>query len=251
MPPPPGGGSGLGDWSMFGREPTHNRRSPYVGAQTATLKWAFTTDGYVSSSPAIALNGTVYVLGSDGFLYAIDPEGNQLWQCATGYSANQSVIRSSPAIGTDGTIYVGSPDKSFYAVNPDGSIKWSHATGGMVFPSPTICTDGTVYVGSFDNRFYRFNPDGSLKWSYDMDSINGGFSSTAIGADGTVDIGARDHTDVSTTIGMLLAINPDGTLKWSYSTGDGWCGMLSSPAIGEDGTVYVGSQDGKLYAFGP
>ncbi|MGN7382620.1 S-layer homology domain-containing protein [Paenibacillus sp. SAFN-117] len=36
--------------------------------------------------------------------------------------------------------------------------------------------------------------------------------------------------------------------KWSYETGD----MLeSSPAIGSDGTVYVGSNDGKLYALDP
>ncbi|MGA1839652.1 MAG: PQQ-binding-like beta-propeller repeat protein [bacterium] len=35
-------------------------------------------------------------------------------------------------------------------------------------------------------------------------------------------------------------------LKWSYTTG---ASILSSPAIGSDGTVYVGSSDGRLYAF--
>lgn len=36
--------------------------------------------------------------------------------------------------------------------------------------------------------------------------------------------------------------------KWSYETGD----MLeSSPAIGADGAIYVGSNDGKLYALDP
>ncbi|MGD8507021.1 MAG: PQQ-binding-like beta-propeller repeat protein, partial [Candidatus Bathyarchaeota archaeon] len=34
--------------------------------------------------------------------------------------------------------------------------------------------------------------------------------------------------------------------KWSYITGGA---IYSSPAIGSDGTVYVGSYDGKLYAF--
>jgi len=38
----------------------------------------------------------------------------------------------------------------------------------------------------------------------------------------------------------------DGTYKWSFPTGDDVC---SSPAIGSDGTIYVGSTDGKLYAI--
>ena len=37
-----------------------------------------------------------------------------------------------------------------------------------------------------------------------------------------------------------------GTLKWSYPTTSG---IYSSPAIGSDGTIYVGSNDNKLYAI--
>jgi outer membrane protein assembly factor BamB len=37
-------------------------------------------------------------------------------------------------------------------------------------------------------------------------------------------------------------------LKWSFTTGDA---VQSSPAIGADGTIYVGSWDDKLYAINP
>jgi outer membrane protein assembly factor BamB len=37
----------------------------------------------------------------------------------------------------------------------------------------------------------------------------------------------------------LYAINPDGSQKWSFTTGD--IAIWSSPAIGADGTIYVGS----------
>jgi hypothetical protein len=37
-----------------------------------------------------------------------------------------------------------------------------------------------------------------------------------------------------------------GTPIWEFETGDS---VLSSPAIGSDGTVYVGSDDKKLYAI--
>ena len=46
----------------------------------------------------------------------------------------------------------------------------------------------------------------------------------------------------------IIALNPDGTKKWEFLTG-GHVG--SSPAIGADGTVYVGSWDNKVHAIGP
>jgi outer membrane protein assembly factor BamB len=38
----------------------------------------------------------------------------------------------------------------------------------------------------------------------------------------------------------------DGTVLWTYQTGEG---IESSPSIGENGTIYVGSHDGYLYAI--
>jgi outer membrane protein assembly factor BamB len=46
----------------------------------------------------------------------------------------------------------------------------------------------------------------------------------------------------------LFAINPNGTLQWDYTTGSS---VKSSPAIGADGTIYVGSIDTNLYAINP
>uniref|UniRef100_UPI003467EF7C Cell surface protein n=1 Tax=synthetic construct TaxID=32630 RepID=UPI003467EF7C len=46
----------------------------------------------------------------------------------------------------------------------------------------------------------------------------------------------------------LYAINPNGKLKWKFETGGS---VHSSPAIGQDGTIYVGSNDHYLYAINP
>ena len=37
------------------------------------------------------------------------------------------------------------------------------------------------------------------------------------------------------------------SLKWIFETGDA---IESSPTIDADGTIYIGSNDGKLYAIG-
>jgi len=168
------------------------------------------------------------------------------WRFKTG-----GCVFSSPAIGNDGTVYVGSEDWYLYAITPDGELKWKFKTGGRVFSSPAIGNDRTVYVGLFCH-LYAVDPDGSLKWKF---RTSGSCTSPAIGNDGTVYVGSDDW--------YLYAITPDGNLKWKFKTGSGsnlgllglimW-GLLkdrvrSSPVIDNDGTVYVGSEDGYIYAI--
>ena len=45
---------------------------------------------------------------------------------------------------------------------------------------------------------------------------------------------------------MKSTIRTSGTKKWEFTTGNQ---VWSCPAIGADGTVYVGSDDNKLYAL--
>jgi outer membrane protein assembly factor BamB len=92
-------------WPMFRQNPQRTGRSPYSGPEVPYQKWSFTTGSYVSSSPAIGADGTIYVGSDDYNLYAINPDGSQKWSFTTGY-----MVLSSPAIGADGTIYVGSDD---------------------------------------------------------------------------------------------------------------------------------------------
>jgi outer membrane protein assembly factor BamB len=225
-------------WPMFGQNPQRTGRSPYSGPGVPELKWSFTTDGSVSSSPAIGTDGTIYIGSYDNKLYAINPDGSQKWSFTTGYP-----IDSSPAIGADGTIYVGSRDNRLYAINPDGTQKWSFTTGYWVDSSPAIGADGTIYVGSCDNKLYAINPDGTQKWSFTTGDII--TSSPAIGADGTIYVGSWDK--------KLYAINPDGSQKWSFATGGSLTGgeIFFSPAIGADGTIYVEPVDVYLYAMNP
>jgi outer membrane protein assembly factor BamB len=53
-------------------------------------------------------------------------------------------------------------------------------------------------------------------------------------------VGSRD--------GRIYAVDCDGNRKWEVATGGPI--SASSPALGPDGTVYVGSDDGLLYAIG-
>ncbi len=68
-----------------------------------SLKWSFSTGGVVHSSPAIALDRTIYVGSDDGRLYALNPDGSLKWSYKTGQA-----IRYTPVVGAGGVVYVGS-----------------------------------------------------------------------------------------------------------------------------------------------
>lgn len=117
-------------------------------------------------------------------------------------------IESSPAIGADGTIYTGTFTDNFFAINPDGSEKWKFTREGVHFrSSPTLAQDGTIYViGATDLR-PLYNPT--------LDSYEDMFG-----------------------IPTLYALNSDGSLKWEFVLGGLASGILYSPAIAHDGTIY-------------
>lgn len=116
--------------------------------------------------------------------------------------------------------------------NVDGTLRWNYSIADSSPSDPVIGRDGTIYVGSIGlhEGIYAFDSNGTLKWSF---AIAGGvLSSPAIDAEGTIYAG--------TWAGLpdgFYALNPNGTLKWSYATS----GAMMPPAIGKDGTIYVGA----------
>ncbi|MGB9977946.1 PQQ-binding-like beta-propeller repeat protein [Methanobacterium sp.] len=221
---------------------TYNGGSLYAINPNGTVKWKCKV-GNVRDSPAIGSDGTIYVgqgIGQD--FYAINPDGTLKWT----YHLNTTYghTSSSPVIGSNGVIYLGDTDRHFYALNPNGTLKWYFASGGGI---PSIGPDGTIYVDSW-GTIYALNPDtGTEKWKY---AVNGSTHGCTIGADGTIYFGSIASLQVYGTdlagFSDLYALNPDGTLKWKYHAG----GVASSPTIGPDGTLYVGSwATAKFYAI--
>jgi outer membrane protein assembly factor BamB/subtilisin family serine protease len=197
-----------------------------------SIAWEKRFDDGISGSPALGVDGTVYVHSDDGVLRAYTSSGAEKW---TAPVPGESY--SSPSIAPDGTIYIGSTDHHLYAISPaDGSVKWRFNAGDEIYASPTLGADGTIYIGTLGSKFFAITSSGSQKWAY----TTGGdiSSSAAIAADGTIYFGCYDK--------KLYAMNPDGSLKWTYETGDEIRG--SSPAVDASGTIYIGSYDGKLHA---
>ncbi len=236
-------------WPMFQHDPMHAGLSQFnTSANPGTQKWAFSAGGPISLfSPAIGTDGTVYVGSADDNLYAINPDGTQKWEFAT-----DGGIFSSPAIAADGTVYFDSDDNNIYAVNPNGTEKWALPVTGPIYGgAPTIGADGTIYLSYYggDNNLYAINPDGTQKWQFTAAGTV--YSSAAIGADGTIYITGGNNGGST----YLYALTDGGqgsvTQKWAFAVTDncGNCQINGSPAIGANGTIYFGSNNGFLYAI--
>ncbi|MEI6519541.1 MAG: PQQ-binding-like beta-propeller repeat protein [bacterium] len=221
-------------WPTFRHDIQNTGKSLFNGPENPIKKWSFNTGNYIRSSPAISTDGTIYVGSGDKKIYAIKPDGSELWN----YNVGAIIEWSSPTVCIDGSILIGSYDKKLYSINSNGSKKWEFLTGDQITSSPVITSDGSIYFGSGDNKLYALNIDGSKKWEFTTGGRIG--STPAIGKDGTIYFGSLDK--------KLYALSPNGTKKWEFVTGN-W--VYSSPSIDSNGTIYFGSGDNKLYALNP
>jgi outer membrane protein assembly factor BamB len=207
----------------------------YAISPNGTEQWHLYLGGNLISSPAIGLDNIIYIGTTSQYLYAVNPNGSKRWQFGAGQ------FKGNPSIAEDGTIYAPSFDGCLYALNPNGSMKWRATTGSSVAAAGVaLAEDGTIYVGTELLRAYY--PNGTLRWSAD---VQGNVYGTvpAVSADGTIYVSAGDS---------LVAVNPDGSERWRQTLSNEQ--VRSSPSIGENDRVYVGStysDYGYLHAFGP
>ena len=99
--------------------------------------WRFITGGRIRSFPAVAWDGSVYVLSDDRFLYALTPAGEQRWR----YYLEER-LTDCFAIGYDGMVYVGYKTGELIAVHGYGQKVWQYDTGQTIGFSPAVRTRG-------------------------------------------------------------------------------------------------------------
>ena len=248
-------------WPMWRGGRKHTGVSPYNTSHVdGTILWKFNTEYGMESSPAIAEDGTIFIGCHDNKLYAINPDGTEKWSYQVGdgpvysqsgtdeYSGTKGIL-SSPAIGDNGLIYFTSLSDKIICLYLDGTKKWEYDidTSIDIWSSPLVDEDGTIYVGSHDDfhgKIYAVDEDGNLLYRFEG---NGDIcSSPAMDDNGVIYFGSGS--------GHVYAFYAStGTLKWKYGfddIGDKAAFIDSSPAIGPDGTIYVGSTlEGKVYAI--
>ena len=231
---------------------TQNWVMPYI----APVPPSTTATGLVdfNCTPAIAIDGTIYAVGTNNIVYAYNPNGTLKWTAI--YSTDVGFASSAIALASDGTVYVSAKlntpvapdtlaDGVLIALNPaNGSVKWSVTLvdTNVEQGGPAIAANGTVYLGNTGGFMRAYNPTtGAQLWSF---TASGGIEVVpAIDNLGRLYFG--------TTTGNFYVLNSNGTEAYTMlDLGDR---IDSSAAIDTDGSIYVASTDGtgvgsgKLY----
>jgi outer membrane protein assembly factor BamB len=259
-------------------------RSSFKGIDYPVFKWKYPASITITSSAVINPDGLICITSHDGTLYTLTPDGECKWKFYDGFG---SLGSSTPAIRHDGTIFVGSYE-NMYALKPDGGLEWKfRSVDHGVFGTPTISNDELIYIcctGGERDFLHSIKPDGEEYCNFDISETN---SCPMIDSDKTIYAGSSDWI-TGGYFDSLFAVNPRCSQKWKidlingvttsysmddegviyfgsgnylhaiYSDGhDKWSFPVTlavnvAPAIGHDGTVYVGSvTDNNLYALMP
>ncbi len=227
-----GAPDGWGAWPEAGGGRRGSGSSPYSGPGVPQQAWA-AQDAAPASAPVIGRNGEL-VVGGSGRVARITSAGTMVAQASLPGGA---LARYPAALGADqvwlasgGTVYLFSGSLSAVAEVrlPSGAT----ATGG-----PRLGVLGEAYVGS----------------QLGLVRLDGAGRATLVSSEG---------------VRGTPALRPSGELVWSNAAGrvegyrvlqDGQAvrrdlvnqdlGQLTAPAVSPEGTVYVGSDSGRVYGL--
>jgi outer membrane protein assembly factor BamB len=213
-----------------------------TGKEKWTKAFAGAQAGWEASP--LVVNDTIYAPNTDGFLYILDMDGNQvadpieiggaLWSAPVTdgtliyissldhhvnivdpvkRTVNKSVdlggaIPSSPVIGSDG-VYVSSFASAIELVKPNGEHKVVTKTENRIWGSPIL--DGkTLYYADLNGKVYSFDlASGNVNWSVQpAESI---VASLLIVGD---QIYVASEPDSKAGIGTLVALDREGKTVW-------------------------------------
>lgn len=211
-----------------------------LDARTGKLLWKFQTTAQVHSTPATA-GGVTFVTGCDEIFHAIRVSGGkQDYQIPS-----HAYTGASPAL-TPGMAFFGTFDNQVLGVSlAQKKVVWRYEHPSRKFPfysSPAVFAN-RVYVGGRDKMMHALDArTGRSLWAFMTRSR---VDSSPVYVRGVQ--GRRDRVFFGSNDGRLYALDAlTGAKVWDYETGGG---LSASPAVAS-GLLVIGSQDGKLYAFG-
>jgi len=187
------------------------------------LKWSFKAEGILGASPTVDQDGTCYVGCRDRRLYAVDSQGALRWQVTT-----RGTIEAAACAHPDGFVVFGSYDGEVRAVDREGALLWAVDTGSPVMTTPCVDDDGNLWFGDDGGYLYCVSARGVRLARIRVSDL---LAASPVCIDGHVYV-ADGRLYGSDGTRLQLAAEP----------------IVASGAAGPDGTLYLGSWDGFVYA---
>lgn len=197
-------------------------------------------------------DGRVFVGSRGGSFWAFDAQdGHLLWRREVDAGVGgRPLLRAEPGQPGRATVYVGSSGGVLYALDAaTGEERWKYQTRGPIGGMP-VYDEGLIFFSNGENRVYAVDAvTGAWRWQYDRESPESftirGFASP-FAFRGRVYVGFSD--------GYVVALNArNGDVLWARGLGgqgQRFVDIDSTPTL-EEGTLYVSSYSGGVFALDP
>ncbi|MCP4425714.1 MAG: S8 family serine peptidase [Chloroflexi bacterium] len=202
-------------------------------------------DDSFKTKPAIAPDGTIFIAGTEKYVYALNPDGSAKWT----FEHEKKIEAGATLTFGDndhpqGVLYIGNEEGVVRAINAaNGALLWSFACdddAGKIEVAPVVSPDGTVYILSEKGHLLALDSrtaSVAQKWIIEFDS--GDFTYIpVVDAFGTIYL-AYDKG--------VVAVKSDGTLQYHYSPRKK---ASAQPVLAANGTLLVPAGK-RLYALNP
>lgn len=185
-----------------------------------TITWDTGRDVWIR----VASWGTAYAVDDSGGLYGLWPDGRGLFR-ATGMR-----LSGTPVIDPTGRVFAGGATLVGLDLQGNDLVGWKSSLANTT--APLFGPDGTIYVGSL-RSVYALETGGDVRWVRRLDGLSG----FALGGQGYVYSAYQER---------VSCLASDGQLLWDFATEQP---IAAGPEVAPDGTVYVVSEAGLVYAL--
>ncbi len=229
-------------WPMWGQNARHTFRSPFLGDDSpGRYRWRHHLLGTAYKAAAVTgAYGEMIFTSDTGTIYATRHDGVFLWTHELGSST-----MATPAITEDGLVIVPVVDGTVHAVDEVlGGLQWVYVAPGEAFESDAVISDdGRVYVLSSSGILHCLDESGVKYWSADIGAPTPR-TTPSLEIDGSILVATLDPARA------LVRVGRNGAVLETLAMSDG-SGVSASPAVEEDGTIYVATQGGSVEAIDP
>ena len=252
-------------WGAFNRDSRHSAHSNTVGPADPSVlgpPWPYSAARDINSSPVIDYAGTAFFGSLDGWLHAVDSTGNgrPLFYATSPLRSSPTLLEAHEGLGEQpavrpAVIYFGTTNGRIVSLTPEGGLRWSlwpgHGPGVNLSPlsSPVAMhlpgALAAIYACAADGHVYAVAETGpaSAITLWEAITIAPLTTSPALSPD-------YQHVYVGATGGRLFGFD---ALSGAPLPNTPWIlrGRLWTPVVGSDGTIYVTSRSGTLFALDP
>lgn len=222
-----------------------NNRTPIVLSLMllVLLTSACSQKGFTPADwPGTTIQDDILYASNNTNIYAINTNGQEVNRYPA-EAIRGATFFAAPAFAGEDQLLVGSYSNDFYSFNPNnGSVNWVFENNNR-FIADALVMENMIYAPNADGQVYALDASnqGQIVWIFSPNEKLG--DNKPIWASPVTD---GETLFVASMDSMLYAINlTNGKLRWQTDLD---AAMVDGPALGQDGTLYVGTFAAEVIA---